>query len=393
MATDAEGAPAAVRGPRAAAATLLAVVSLPAAAGAALDHPFPKRNQLPLNMLFLDQIPRSARLLDHGEARFSVTLGHENTLVADHMLHTLYAEDQFATLGGIVTEPILAGVAAGSEGGTSYFIDGETTRLALEAAVGFGRRLEFGAEIPLLMHSEGWMDGTIDRYHERFGLTDGGRSSFARYRFASGYVGDGEAVFVDGPPEGAGIGDIVLSARTALIEAVPGRRPALSAGAGLKLATGDAARLEGSGHSDYAIGLQLSHWFGRSTVHLGYARTFVGGWALAPGLPLEDPRSLSGSYVFAWTPRRMVIAQALRSSGAFPFRGGGDLGSTAMEMVAGMRHLLASGPAVEWGLVENLSNDQNTTDVGLFLGLTFFRNGPAPAHGRPSEGRGPASIH
>jgi hypothetical protein len=313
-------------------------------------------------------------LLAPDDFRLSFFVSHENTLVGDHDLHTLFAEDNFATLGGIVTEPILASVAAASPGGTSYFIDGETTRMVLEGTFGIGRRLELGADIPFLLHSAGWFDGVIDRYHELFGFADGGRPNFVRYRFVGGYVGDGETVFIDGSPGGVGLGDIVLNARTALLEA-KGRRPAISAGVSLKLATGDAERLEGSGHTDYGLGVQLSEWFGRSTIHLGYSYTFAGGWALAPSLPMEDLRSLFASYAFNWTPRRIVIAQVLRSSGAFPYRVGGDLGTTATEMSIGMRHLLGRGYSLEWGLNENLSPDQNTTDVGLFFGLSFLQGG------------------
>jgi len=367
MTTIAEG----VRFTTAAALLLICLNAPLAAEPTPRDHPFPKRNQLPLNLLFLDQTPRSARLLGPDTFRLSFFMSHENTLVGDHDLHTMFAEDNFATLGGLVTEPILADVAASSPGGTSYFIDGETTRMAFEATFGIGRRFEVGAEIPVLLHSAGWFDGAIDSYHERFGFPDGGRPNFVRYRFVNGYVGDGESVFIDGSPGGVGLGDIVLNARTALLEA-RGRRPAISAGLSLKLATGNPGRLEGSGHNDYGLGVQLSEWIGRSTIHFGYSYTFSGGWALAPTLPMEDLRSLFGGYAFNWTPRRVVIAQILRSSGAFPYRAGGDLGTTATEISIGMRHLLNRGYSLEWGLNENLSPDQNTTDVGLFFGLSFL---------------------
>jgi hypothetical protein len=368
MVTAAEG----VRFSTAAALLLLGLNAPIDAAPALQDHPFPKRNQLPLNLLFLDQTPRSALLLAPRAIRLSLFISHESTLVGDHDLHTLFADDDFATLGGLVSETILANVAAA--GGTSYFIDGETTRMVLEGTFGIGPRVEIGADIPLLLHSAGRFDAAIDRYHERFGFADGGRPNFVRYRFVGGYVGDGESVFVDGSPGGVGLGDIVLGARTALLEA-RGRRPALSAGLSLKLATGDAGRLEGSGHSDYGLGLQLSEWIGRSTIHCGYSYTFSGGWALAPGLPMVDLRSLFAAYAFNWTPRRVLIAQVLRSSGAFPYRAGGDLGTTATEMSIGMRHLLARGDSLEWGLIESLSPDQNTTDVGLFFGLSFMKPG------------------
>ena len=305
-----------------------------------------------------------------------LSLTHENTHAGTDSLINAFEADDFATADGLVTEPILQAIAAATDGSTAFFIDGETLRLVLEGAMAIGTRLELGLEVPFLLHTAGRFDGIIDSYHDALNLPDGGRSGFARYKFVGGYVGDGESVFVEGTPGGTGLGDIVLFGRVALVRGV-GRWPAIAGSLSVKFPTGDPERLEGSGRADYGAGLQLSKRLRRSTFHLGYGYTSIGDWSLAPKLPLEDIRSLLGAYAFSWTPRVVFIAQFLRTNGPFPFRSGSDLGRTADELTLGFRHTLGRDTQLEWAIIENLSSEFSSPDIGLFLGLTFQTGPPA----------------
>jgi Protein of unknown function (DUF3187) len=335
------------------------------------DDPFPLRNQLPFNLLFLDQTPRGAALQPPGTMRVETHLAYENTLAATDDLVSLFRADDFATFDGRVTEPILQAVAAASPSGSAFFLDGETARLVVQGWFGLARRLEAGVEIPFLLQSGGLFDSVIDGYHDHLGLPDGGRPGFARDRFVAGYVDDGESVFIDGTPGGISPGDITLSLRAALLR---GRRrlPDLTGAVSLKLPTGDPRRLAGSGSADYGASISVSRRLGRHTLHGGYARSVPGGWDLAPGVPLEDLRSEFGAYAFAATPRTTLIAQILRSSGAFPPRAGSDLGRVALEIALGARHGRRGGRTFQWAIVENLDRERNTPDIGLFLGADLW---------------------
>lgn len=364
---------------------LLAAIALLPPGGAVAEpvDPFPLRNQLPFHLPFLDQTPRGASLLGPRQVRLTFHLAYENTAATTDELVALFRQDNFATFDGEVSLPILQNVAAGMEGGSAFFLDGETLRAVIDAAIGIGSRLELSVEVPMLLHTGGIFDSMIDSYHERVGLPDGGRPVFARNRFVAGYVGDGEAVFIDRSPGGVRLGDIVLVVRTALNRAAAGV-PAVASSFSLKLPTGDADRLDGSGSVDYGVGLQVSWELGRSTFHGGYAYSFLGDWALAPGLPLRDNRSLSLGYGFSLGSRSSLVAQILRTSGPFPFRSGSDLGRTSMEIALGFRHRLGERTALGWSVIENLTSDLNTPDIGLFLGLTY-RPGAAARHPKPKN--------
>jgi Protein of unknown function (DUF3187) len=345
-------------------------LSLAAEPAPGLDDPFPLRNQLPFHLLFLSAAPASARLLPPGRAGYALHLAYENTFVATDELVRRFARDDFATYDGRVTLPILESVAASTPGRTAFVLDSETLRAVLDFRLGVAPRLELGLEIPLLMHGGGFLDSAIDGYHRRFDLPDGGRTGFARDRFVAGYVGDGEEVFFDQAPGGAGLGDVVLTGRTSLL-AAKGRPPAVAAAVTVKLPTGSASSLRGSGSTDYGASLLATQRMGRSTLHLGYGYAIHGDWAIARGVPLRDSRSLTGTYVFAAAPGTALLIQSFRTHGPFRYRVGSDLGRDAWEVAIGLRHRLPGDVMLGWAVIENIDSQYNTPDIGIFLGLSY----------------------
>ena len=344
------------------------------------DDPLPVRSQLPFKLLFLDPAPAAAALEPPGEARLALHATYENTMVASDVLVRLYDQTGPATYNGQVTLPILESVAAGQPSGTAYILDGETLRTVLDARLGISRRIEIGIEVPFLSHRRGFMDRPIDTFHHHFRLPDGGRTGFAYDEFRAGYIGNGETVYFDEPPGGFRLGDIVVSVAGMLVRQ-RGRIPAVSASLSAKLPTGGFRQLSGSGSADYGGALRISKSWRRSTLHAGSAYNVIGAWRLAPGVPLRNSRSLYASVAFAATPRFHLVAQALRTSGPFPYRSGNDLGRVAMEFAAGFRLRLPGGAALEWAVVENLEPYYNTPDVGSFIGVRWLTSPPRPANG------------
>jgi len=330
------------------------------------------RNQLPLNLLFLDPAPRSARLLRRGASRLAVNLAYESTFLATNDLINLFRNDDFATYKGRVTLPVLQAIASGTPGQIAFVMDGEIMRGAIDLGVGLGRSIELDLEIPFLVQTTGFLDSPIDHYHDQFGFPDGGREAFARDRFVIGYVGDGAQVFVDRPAGGIRPGDVVLTGRMALLRDRR-RAPDLAAGLALKLPTGSAALLEGSGRADVALTVQVGRRIRRSALHGGYALTRVGDWSMAPGVPLLDARSLFGTYAFRVSASTALLAQYLRTSSPFHYRRGSDLGRVAQEIALGFRTRLSRGLLFEAAFLENLDAHLNSPDVGGYFGLSFGR--------------------
>jgi hypothetical protein len=331
-----------------------------------IDGPLPIRGQLPFHLLFLDPAPSGASLLPGGRWRLLAHTSYESTLAATDELIRVLRQDTDGTYGGAVTLALLEMVAQDTSGETAFVLDGETLRAVLGASWGAAPGLEIGIEVPLLRHGGGFLDPAIDWYHDRFGFSDGGRAAFDQGLFHAGYVGDGGGFLLTGGS--SGLGDIVLSAKAALLRG-RGSTPWLSGSVAVKLPTGDPDRLLGSGSTDVGARLHVTRRLGRNTVHGGYGWSRLGGWDLLPDLPLRDPRTMFASWVFVPRPRTAIAVQVLRSSGPFPYRAGSDLGRASMEIAVGFRHRLPGGAVLEYAFLENLNRDHNSPDVGAFLGV------------------------
>jgi uncharacterized protein DUF3187 len=356
----------------AAAAVFCLGAAAPAAPGdgalrATLDAPLPVRGQFPLMLGFLDITPGSAFTPAPGTLTFAAGLAYESTHAASDDILGIYAMDDFATLGGRVTREILAETAADSSSGWAYFVDGETGRLTLDLDWGISRRVELRAGVPLLYHSGGFMDGGIDAYHETFGLSDGGRSDFARNQYVVGLSQDGTTVFIDGAPGGLGLGDMLLETRVALAPAAAAGF-ALAATASIELPTGDPDRGDGNGSLDAAAGLAASWRLRRWSLHAGSQYAWLGSWDPAPDLAPRNRLAGYFSGALLLGERNALVSGLVAGTGPFERRGGGSLGDTAMEISIGMRHATVSAGVFEAALLENLLPDHNVPDVGFYVG-------------------------
>ncbi len=169
-------------------------------------------------------------------------------------------------------------------------LDGETYRTTLIARHGFAPGFEAGLEFPYVSHSGGFLDGMIDNFHQTFGLSQGGRETAPQDRVEYRYRRDGvERLSFTEPAQG--IGDLRLTAALSLDNdsGIP-----LSLRGLVKLPTGDADELTGSGATDFALWLSAACrktsetpcmyggvgavWLGNGEVIEGQARNVV-PWA------------------------------------------------------------------------------------------------------------------
>jgi hypothetical protein len=347
-----------------------------AVAGSWFGDPLPLRGQMPSLLPFLELTPATAFLLPRGAWRFNAGLAYENThAVSDDMVRT-YSDGA----RHLLTLSDLEVIAAGSKGGTAYLVDGETLRLMLSGSVGLGARLEAGFELPLLFHTGGFLDGTIESYHDHLGFGDGGRSAFEQDRYIVGYADPDGTFYLEGAPGGLRPGDLGLTLRGSIFES-PSGGSAVAATLGLEVPTGDVDRLEGNGAFDAAFGIEASWRFSRSSLHAGGRYTVPGGWDAAPWVDLG---ARAGGFA-AWERRFGadwgMLAQVVFGRGPMPHRVDADLGDETIEMALGFRILAGDLGEIDLALLENLLPSKNAPDVGAYVGWRSRpgRRGPPAA--------------
>jgi Protein of unknown function (DUF3187) len=355
---------------------LLSIAAVPT------DDPLPLRSQFPLFLPFLDLPPRSAFLLSPHAFRLESNLAYENTHAMSDHLWDVYNKDDFRTLGGKVTQPVLEATAAETSSHHAYLVDGETMNLTVAGSYGFGARFEAGFSLPLYVHTGGFLDHTIDEYHDQLNLPDGGRAAFARNQYVVAYTDDGHTVYLDEAPGGVSPGDLLLTGRVALAASVTGTS-ALSGTLAVELPTGKSSRFDGNGKTDVGLGLEASWRRKGSTTHAGSRYAFPGGWAEGPGFDLGGRASAYVSWQHDVFSASRVLLQMLAGVGPFHRQSGGGLGDPGMEIALGMTHRVTAAQTLEWALLENLLPDYfNTPDVGAWLGWRFT---PAPPSSRRSR--------
>lgn len=325
--------------------------------------PLPLRGQMPNLLPFLDLTPATAFLLPRGAWRFNAGVAYENThAVSDDMVRT-YSDGS----RHLLTLPDLEVIAAGSKGGTAYLVDGETLRLSLSGSLGLGARLEAGFELPLLLHTGGVLDQTIESYHDHLGFGDGGRSAFEQDRYIVAYADPDGTFYVEGAPGGLRPGDLAMTLRGSLFESSSGSS-AVAATVGIELPTGDADRLEGNGAFDFAFGIEASWRFRRSSVHAGGRYAVPGGWDAAPWVDLGGRAGGFAAWERRFGPDWGMLAQVVFGRGPMPHRVEADLGDQTIELALGFRILAGAAGEIDLALLENLLPSKNAPDVGAYVG-------------------------
>ena len=213
-------------------------ISVSAAAAASPLPPSPTflgpadlRNQRPYALLFLTFAPETARVLPRGRQVFALQLDVANDLLIPARTPQL-------------------GIPFVEE-------DAETQRLGLTERLGLGGRLEVAGFLPVIARDGGALDPIIEAYHRAAGFANStvdtltGRTDIPDYRSVVRLLRPDGSVEVDAG-HALGLGDMSGTVKYSLSESA---RTALAVRAGLKLPTGDAGRLLGSGAADAGLDL------------------------------------------------------------------------------------------------------------------------------------------
>jgi hypothetical protein len=195
------------------------------------------RNERPYQLLFLDFTPQGGTTLEAGRSALAVHLDVGNDLLTPR-----------PELDGSSHQP------------ATVIEDTETQRLSVAYRRGVGRRTEVGVQAFLIDRDGGVLDQLLQYYHELVGLTHAspdtpdGRHDLSFYHSTVFLRGTDGRVLVDAHAT-AGLGDLSLFVKRSLVS-----QPTLAVGvrAGLKLPTGDAARLLGSGGTDGGLDVDMT---------------------------------------------------------------------------------------------------------------------------------------
>lgn len=246
-----------------------------------------------------------------------------------------------------------------------FLLDGEHALLDLEWRRGFGGGADVGLRVPLRWRGAGSLDGLIDGFHDftkKLGLPDNDRSLFRKYLFrVEGRSDAGEPLSLEST--GTGLGNVELDGRWTFVGREGPRRagfifrlmlptgtgPFDAEGAGFGIQLVGARR---SGAWDLGAGLGATHETDGEVQGFRYARTRANGFISAEWRAVRR-----FALVGETTVASRLVANVDRLPGLVWYLG------------LGGRFDLDSGVSLEGGFVENIADQQSTTDIAFQLAL------------------------
>ncbi len=348
----------AARGLLALAACGLLCTTVPTFAQSPVTGPFIQRDQFPVRMLFLGLRPEAGGLLPRGSRQWAARLDYANT----------YAVTR--PLGDPVTAVDYYQAAPLNE--YRMFADTETLRLAIDLDWRIASRLQIGLTFPFLKHGGGFLDSTVEGFHRLFNLTNGGREETPRNDYGVYVVRNGRFWIESAEAAAFRPGDVVVRVKTPLYRRAGVFDLAL-AGA-VKLPTGSLEALTGSGGFDIQAALYAT-WRPVEflAIHYNIAHSRLGRPSRSEGFPMRSITSHMLAFEYRATDSLAALLQAQGNSGPFPDSVLGPLDRSAFEISAGARYALSETASLEFGITENLSQYQNTPDIGLHAGIVWRR--------------------
>ena len=296
----------------------------------ALGEPLATRNQHPLVALYGLPMPLAARLPGAGSGRIGASLNWSNFATTD-------TSDQ-----------------------RSYTLDGEVFEVRVQAGHAMGDRFAVHGELAWRQLSGGSLDSPVENWHDLFGMPNGARDRLPEDALLIDYRA-GESTLLRVEDDTSGLADIPLSFGYQLTAS---ERGAVATWLTLKVPTGKAEDLTGSGAVDVALSLagerQLSErWqlFGQANV----------AW-LGNGEVLEDLQQdfagslLAGATWQAW--RGLELTAQLEANTAV-MDTGTDLDGDAVVLTLGGRYRTESGWMWDFGFSEDLQVDASPDIVFL----------------------------
>ena len=139
----------------------------------------------------------------------------------------------------------------------NLYIDFEAYNLRFAWLYGLNENWALRIELPLIHYGGGFLDNTIDSWHEFFGLPRASRPNVTDNQFRIYYARNGQPL-INLNAAHSGIGDIQLALGRNILK---NQNSTLSGWVSIDLPTGEQARLTGNDSSDLSLWLAGDHHF------------------------------------------------------------------------------------------------------------------------------------
>lgn len=325
------------------------------------------RDLTPFGLLRLDMLPAHTADAEAHTWTFEMQYAYQNTFILSDNARD-YLETRNIGRAPLRAQDAAAILALPDD---AYLIDGE---VGLADLIVQRRTSEYWSvylSIPYIHYGKGAFDSTIESFHDAIGFSQQGRDLIARNRFAIIYgVGDTDFAQLDRSVSG-GFGDPVFGVRYSLPEPRFGWDVVAELAA--KIAVDGERFLLSTGEHDFGGQVTLQRRLGdtgRHALYLSGSAVYYAGGPEIPGDEAEIIPTLIAGYSFGVTQRTSVILQGYASRSVVQHSTVEELTDDKYQLSLGLQ---SRGENILWNfaVTENISNFENTPDIGVQLGLAY----------------------
>ncbi len=252
-----------------------------------------------------------------------------------------------------------------------FTIDVEMIQNILGLSVGIGGGHEVGFSIPVLTRTGGILDRFIIDFHDFLHLSQDGRKDYPLNGLSVRYHDDRTGQWHDllGPGDaGTVLGDLSIFSRSQVYTG-DGWLRSLLLTVLFRFPTSTERNYYGSGGTDAAFSLSSRHYLDPLYIYTTVGYGMFGSGSRA-GVDLRPYQwTFFGAVEWPVSRNFSLILQEMTNSGTA--KAYYDFHSPTYELIFGAKQYLSSRLMLEYGLMENLFNFENSTDFGVNFGLTF----------------------
>jgi hypothetical protein len=254
--------------------------------------------------------------------------------------------------------------------GENYLVDLELAQLDVAINYQFSDRWGAYVIVSGASFGGGFLDSTIESFHELIDAPRFGRPATARndYNVLFDLKSSQYAAF-DSPGDG-GLLDPVIGVRYTTASADERWRMSLESAVKIPLSNRKAAL--STGRTDVGAQMSLQRFSGKHALYLNIAAVYYAGTSDFVEEPARVLPTLVVGYEHRLTPRLNVILQGYVSSSVYGREQTNlsELRGTKTQLSAGIHHRRGAH-LISVALTENIGNINNTPDFGLQFGYSF----------------------
>ncbi|HMP89221.1 MAG TPA: DUF3187 family protein [Kiritimatiellia bacterium] len=289
--------------------------------------------------------------------------------------HLLYPGSSHYPLNDLQKDDIRIGISIGHgnvwNNKTGYYImDGEWTHVDFRFSLALSDKLEAGFILPVTSRNGGFLDSTIESFHNRLGFKNQGRENAPRNDIRVEYFKNGGSS-ISITDSSTGLSDIPVFVAWHITRG-DNVMPAIILQPRITIPVGDRDQLEGLGKVTYGLAGIASKRIGK-TDHLIFLIA-DSAYCSVDHIEQLELRNyfFTGTlgWEYQWSTKTSLLAQYSVSSGIVSKSK--EWSDDAHHLNIGIKRRIAERTVLEFSIQENLFHYNNSADVGVHLALTHI---------------------